>query len=237
VYVSSPSDYFLVNEGYNSLYAYKYGGTTNGYPYILDENGNPSITFDANGNPISSTIKTVNSPAALVNMGSLLPTYTGSLSQRFTYGQFDLNMLFVFSGGNVMRKETIDMSSDAVNNVGISDRYTDLNKNDNTRLYVDFDESIRNYAGTISSQWRNSDANVVDGDYIKLRNISLGYSLPKELTNKIKMASAKFTFQVNNIWYWSAAGNRIDPEVYSANSGIRNLPLPKTFLFGFNLTL
>lgn len=237
VYVSSPSDYFLVNETYNSLYAYKYGGTTNGYPYILDENGNPSITFDANGIPISNTIKTVTSPKALVNMGSLMPTYTGSLSQRFSYDQFELNLLFVFSGGNVMRKETIDMSSDAVNNAGISDRYTDLNTNGNTRLYVDLAESVRNYAGTISSQWRNSDVNVVDGDYIKLRNISFGYNLPKFIANDLKIASAKFTFQFNNIWYWSAAGNRIDPEVYSANSGTRSLPLPKTYLFGFNLTL
>ncbi|MFH6990949.1 SusC/RagA family TonB-linked outer membrane protein [Flavobacterium sp. FlaQc-48] len=237
VYISSPIDYFLENEGYNSLYAYKYGGTTNGYPYILDENGNPSITFDANGNPISTTVKTVTNPDALVNMGSLTPTYTGSLSQRFSYKQFDLNMLFVFSGGNVMRKETIDMSSDAVNLSGIADRYTDSNPNSNTRLFVDLDESVRNYAGTISTQWRNSDVNVVDGDYIKLRNISLGYNLPKTFANKMKIASAKFTFQMNNIWYWSAAGNHIDPEVYSANSGTRNLPLPKTYLLGFNLTL
>ena len=136
-----------------------------------------------------------------------------------------------------MRKETIDMSSDAVNLSGITDRYTDTNRNYNTRLYVDFDESMRNYASTISSQWRNSDVNVVDGDYIKLRNISFGYSLPKSFISKSKVVSAKFTFQVNNLWYWSAAGNRIDPEVYAANSGTRNLPLPKTFLFGFNLTL
>ncbi|OXG05353.1 TonB-linked SusC/RagA family outer membrane protein [Flavobacterium araucananum] len=237
VYISSPGDYFLENEAYNSVYAYKYGGTTNGYPYILDEKGNPSITFDANGNPIATSIKTVTSPDALVNKGSLMPTYTGSISQRFSYKQFDLNFLFVFSGGNVMRKETIDMSSDAVNLSGISERYTDANPNGNTRLFVDLDESVRNYAGTISTQWRNSDVNVVDGDYIKLRNISLGYNLPKSIANKVKMASAKFTFQVNNLWYWSAAGNHIDPEVYSANSGTRNLPMPKTFLFGFNLTI
>ncbi|MFC0777008.1 SusC/RagA family TonB-linked outer membrane protein [Flavobacterium sp. HJSW_4] len=237
VYVSSPIDFFLENERYNSLYAYKYGGTTNGYPYILDENGNPSVTFDANGNPISTAVKTVTSPDALVNMGSLIPTYTGSFSQRFSYNGFDLNFLFVFSGGNVMRKEILDMSSDAVNLSGIADRYTDANPNGNTRLYVDFDESVRNYAGTISSQWRNSDVNVVDGDYIKLRNISFGYNLPKSFTSKSRVASAKFTFQINNLWYWSAAGNRIDPEVYAANSGTRNLPLPKTFLFGFNLIL
>ncbi|MTH17635.1 SusC/RagA family TonB-linked outer membrane protein [Flavobacterium sp. LC2016-01] len=236
-YVGFPGDYFLENEAYNSLYAYKYGGTVNGYPYILDENGNPSITFDASGNPIPTSVKSVNNVAALVNMGSLMPTYTGSLSQRFSYRQFDLNFLFVFSGGNVMRKETIDMSSDLVNLSGITDRYTDTNQNGNTRLYVDLAENVRSYAGTISAQWRNSDVNVVDGDYIKLRNISMAYNLSKAFANKMKIASAKFTFQMNNIWYWSAAGNRIDPEVYSANSGTRNLPSPKTYLLGLNLTL
>lgn len=237
VYVSSPIDYFKIDETYNSLYAYQYGGTVNGYPYVLDENGNPSITFDNNGNPIGTSIKTITNPDALVNMGSLTPTYTGSVSQRFSYKQFDLNFLFVFSGGNVMRKETMDMSIDAVTLNGIADRYTDSNRNDNTRLFVDFDESVRNYAGTISSQWRNSTANVVDGDFIKLRNASLAYNLSKNLANKIKLSSAKLTFQVNNIWYWSAAGNRIDPEVYSANIGTRNLPSPTTYLLGFNLTL
>lgn len=236
-YVSSPTNFFVENDFFNSMYAYQYGGTVNGYPYVLDENGNPSITFDANGNPISTSIKSITNPDALVNVGTLMPTYTGSLSQRFSYKQFDLNFLFVFSGGNVMRKETIDMSSDAVNLSGITDRYTDANPNGNTRLYVDFDESVRNYAGTISSQWRNSTANVVDGDYIKLRNISFGYILPKAFANRISITSAKFTFQMNNIWYWSAAGNHIDPEVYTVNSGTRNLPLPKTYLFGFNLTL
>lgn len=237
VYVGSPINYFKEGEVYNSLYAYQYGGTVNGYPYVLDEKGNPSITFDDNGNPIATSMKTITNADALVNMGTLTPTYTGSLSQRFSYKQFDLNFLFVFSGGNVMRKETIDMSSDAVNLSGIVDRYTDLNRNDNTRLYVDFAENVRTYAGTVSSQWRNSSANVVDGDFIKLRNISLGYNLPKNFANKIKMTSAKFTFQVNNLWYWSAAGNRIDPEVYSANIGTRNLPSPTTYLLGFNLTL
>ncbi|RYG15065.1 MAG: hypothetical protein EOO07_16240, partial [Chitinophagaceae bacterium] len=94
-----------------------------------------------------------------------------------------------------------------------------------------------NNAGNILSLWRNSDANVADADYVKLRNASLSYNLPKSFADKIKISSAKLTFQMNNIWYWSAAGNGIDPETFSLNSGTRNLPLPKTYLFGFNLTL
>lgn len=237
VYISAPADYFFEGDLYNSLYAYHYGGMTNGYPYVLDENGNPSLTFDANGNPNPTSVKSINNPDALVNMGSLMPTYTGSLSQRFSYKQFDLNMLLVFSGGNKMRKETLDLGSDALTNIGITQRYTDANPTANPRLLVDFAENMRNYASTISSQWRNSDINVVDGDYIKLRNVSLSYHLPKSFADKIKISSARFTFQMNNIWYWSAAGNDIDPEVYTANSGTRNMPLPKTYLFGLNLTL
>ena len=236
-YVGFPGDYFFEGQFYNSFYAYQYGGMINGYPYVLDENGNPSLTFDANGNPLPTSVKTINNADALVNMGSLMPTYTGSLSQRFSYKQFDLNMLFIFTGGNKMRKETLDLGSDAITNIGVTQRYTDANPTANPRLWVDYAENMRNYASTISSQWRNSTANVVDGDYVKLRNVSLSYNLPKSFANKIKISSARLTFQMNNIWYWSAAGNDIDPEVYSANSGTRNTPLPKTYLFGFNLTL
>jgi TonB-linked SusC/RagA family outer membrane protein len=239
LYVSSPRDYFFEGEYYNSLYAYRYGGMTNGYPYILDENGNPSLTFDANGNPVPTSVKTVNNANALVNMGSLTPIYSGSLSQRFSYKQFDLNMLLIFSGGNKMRKETFDLGSNDLNNEIITQRYTTANPNGNPRLAVDYAENLlgSNYISTISSQWRNADINVVNGDYIKLRNISFSYNLPKTFVNKVNISSAKFTFQMNNIWYWSAAGNDIDPETYSVNGGSRTLPLPKTYLFGINLTL
>ncbi|WP_245234868.1 SusC/RagA family TonB-linked outer membrane protein [Tamlana crocina] len=237
VYVSSPLDYFIEGETYNSLYAYKHGGITNGYPYVLDENGEPSITFDDDGNPLSNSVRTITSPDALVNMGSLLPKYTGSFSQRFSYKQFELNFLLVFSGGNVMRKDVLSLNSDNLTDMRITDRYTDSQRNNNTRLFVDFDESVRNNASTISTQWINSDVNVVDGDYVKLRNISLAYNLPEYVTKKIKLSSAKMTFQVNNLWYWSAAGNGIDPEVYSPNSGTRGTSLPKTFLVGLNLNI
>ncbi|SOD14493.1 SusC/RagA family TonB-linked outer membrane protein [Pedobacter xixiisoli] len=236
-YVAAPQNYFFEDETFGSLYAYKYGGMINGYPYVLDENGNPSISFDSNGNPIATSIKSsINNSAALVNMGPLTPTYTGSLSQRMSYKQFDLNVLMVFSGGNKLRKDFIDPGETKTTTI-TNTVVTNGQENNLPRLVVDYPENLLNYAGNIISMWRNSDVNVVDADYVKLRNVSLSYNLPQSFANKIKISSAKITFQMNNIWYWSAAGNNIDPETYTSNSATRNIPLPKTYLFGFNLTL
>jgi TonB-linked SusC/RagA family outer membrane protein len=236
-YVAAPSNYFILDQSFNSLFAYRYGGMVNGYPYVLDENGNPSITFDANGNP-TSIRSSINSLDALVNMGTLTPKYTGSLSQRIGYKQFDLNMLFVFSGGNKLRKDFVDPADGKT--VAITSAVTQNGQANNLpRIWVDYPEvaNIINNSSNILSLWRNSDANVADADYVKLRNVSLSYNLPKSFADRIRISSAKLTFQMNNIWYWSAAGNDIDPETFSLNSGTRNIPLPKTYLFGFNLTL
>ncbi|GGE38973.1 SusC/RagA family TonB-linked outer membrane protein [Pedobacter psychrotolerans] len=236
-YVAGPMNYYVEGSAYNSLYAYRYGGITNGYPYFLDQNGNPSLTFDANGNPLPASLKEPNSFDALINMGSLTPIYTGSFSQRVSYGNFELGALLVFSGGNVMRKDVISLDAyDVTDKDVLAQRYTNGNTPSLPRLLVDYAENMISTAGSISKMWRNADINVVKGDYIKLRSVSLSYNLPQEFSKKFKIPSAKFTAQVNNLWYASAAGDDIDPESYSLNSGTRTLQNPKSFVFGLNLT-
>ncbi|WP_207534419.1 SusC/RagA family TonB-linked outer membrane protein [Desertivirga arenae] len=235
-YIVSPTDYFEVNTTYNSLYAYRFGGIQDGYPYFLDESGNPTIQFDANGKPIPTTVKSINKLEALERMGSLVPTYTGSLSQRFRYSSFELGMLFVFSGGNVMRGDVLGLAQAVTTDMERINRYSDANSTTQIRPYVDYADNMLTYATTISSMWERSNMNILKGDYIKLRNISLSYSIPNTLTKRVGLSSARLTAQANNLWYKSAAGDDIDPEVYSANSGTRNIPLPKSFLFGFNLS-
>lgn len=235
-YVSSPTDYYIEGNSYNTLYAYKYGGMVNGYPYFLDENGIATTTFDANGNPNVSSVKTVNNFGGLVKMGTLTPTYTGSFSQRVAYKQFELGALLVFSGGNVMRKDVMSLNSNDVSDIDITQRYTNGATPATPRLLVDYAENMVNSASVISTMWENADVNVVKADYIKLRNVSFSYNLPQQLVRKAHVASAKLTAQVNNLWYASAAGDDIDPESYTVNTGTRTLQNPKSFLFGFNLT-
>lgn len=235
-YVVSPSTYYIEGSAINTLYAYRYGGITNGYPYFLDENGKATLDFDASGNPVVSSAKIVNNFAGLVNMGSLTPTYTGSFSQRVAYKSFEMGALIVFSGGNVMRKDVLNLSSNEITDVDMNQRYKNGVTPSTPRLLVDYAENMINSASNISTMWRNADVNVIKGDYLKLRNVSLSYNLPQTFTRKIHVSSAKLTGQVNNLWYLSAAGDDIDPESYSVNSGTRTLQNPTSFVFGFNLT-
>lgn len=235
-YVGAPQNYFEEGTDYNTLYAYRYGGMVNGYPYFLDENGKATLEFDANGIPIVASSKEVNNLAGLVKMGTLIPTYTGSFSQRISYKNFDLNALFIFSGGNVMRKDVTSLSSNEISDQDITQRYKNGNTPELPRLLVDYSEAMTNRASSISTMWQKADVNVVKADYIKLRSISLGYNVPKQLLKRLNIPSAKFTAQVNNLWYASAAGDDIDPESFSLNSGTRTLQNPKSFVFGINLT-
>lgn len=235
-YVNSPSTYYTEGTDYNALYAYRYGGMINGYPYFLDENQKATLDFDATGNPIVASSKEINNYPALVNMGTLIPTYNGSFSQRVSYKNFDLSALFVFSGGNVMRKDVTPLGSNDINDLDITQRYKNGITPELPRLFVDYSEAMINRASSISTMWQKADVNVVKADYVKLRSISLGYNLPKAFIKKFNIPSAKFTAQVNNLWYASAAGDDIDPESYSLNSGTRTLQNPKSFVLGINLT-
>jgi len=235
-YVSSPQTYYTEGTDYNTLYAYRYGGMVNGYPYFLDENGRATLEFDATGTPIVSTSRDINNYAALVSMGSLTPTYNGSFSQRISYKNFDLSALLVFSGGNVMRKDVTPLGSNDISDLDITQRYKNGITPELPRLYVDYSEPMLQRASSISTMWQKADVNVVKADYVKLRSISLSYTLPKAFIKRFNIPSAKFTAQVNNLWYASAAGDDIDPESYSLNSGTRTLQNPKSFVLGINLT-
>jgi len=236
-YVASPMDYYIEGSAYNALYAYRYGGMVNGYPYFLDQNGKASLTFDSSSNPVPTSVSEPNSFGALINMGSLTPLYNGSFSQRASFKDFELAALFIFSGGNVMRKDVMSLSDYNLTGADITtQRYKNGSSTDLPRLLVDYAENMINSSGSISRMWQFSDVNVLKGDYIKLRSISLSYNLPQDFIKKYKIPTARFTAQVNNLWYASAAGEDIDPESYALNTGTRTLQDPRSFVFGLNLT-
>lgn len=232
-YVSAPSNYFFEGQALNSLMAYRYAGMTDGYPYFYDENDELNVTFGDDGLPTNA--QSINSPDALVNMGSLIPKYTGSFTQRIRYKAFDLSAMFVFSGGNKLRLDVVDINSDELITDNLVNRWSAQTVTDFPRLLIDYPDDRLSYARNSSTMWQNADIHVRDGDYVKLRNIALGYSLPAQLVRRAGLRGVKLTAQINNLWYWSAVGRGIDPEFYSANGGTRTLPSPKSLLMGLSV--
>lgn len=101
LFILSPTNYLWQGTSYNTLWAYTYSRTVNGYPVIKDENGNEMATFDEQGNVTSvTTSSSLKGTAALRNMGTLTPTYNGSLNLHVGWRGLELNAFFVYAGGN-----------------------------------------------------------------------------------------------------------------------------------------
>jgi len=233
-YVSAPSNYFFANTIYNSLYVYKYAGMTDGYPIFLDEKGNPNVTFDANGTP---TILGINSPLAIQRAGSLTPTFNGSFNQTIRYKSFELGAMFIFYGGNKLRRDVLDLSGTTQTDVDLVNRWTESNPNTTIpRLELDYPNVLKPSALTLSSLYRYADIQVASASFVRLRNISFSYAVPKSFLKKLSLQQVKITAQANNPFLWAAAGDDIDPETYSLNSGTRNLNTPKSYLLGLAVT-
>ncbi len=235
-YITSPSNYFKKGTSYNTLWAYRLGRVVNGYPVILDADGNEMVQFDSNGNVSDLThASTLKGTDALVNMGTVTPKYNGSLGLNLRYKDFEVNALFVYAGGNKLRLDVADLSESGytMRSIHILDRWTQANT-EGVRLYLDMDEVGRQYASDFSSWWKYSDQQVRDADYLKLRSINLAYNMPRSICRMLRFNTLRLTIQVNNLFYKSKVGNDIDPESYGLSSGSRIVNQPRTFAIGLS---
>lgn len=231
--VGAPANYFEKDVAYNTLYAYKYGGMTDGVPYFINEKGESNVTFDANGIP--TAIKDITSIDAVVNMGVLTPTYNGSFTQQIAFKGFELSAMMIFSGGNKLRKDVTGLYNQTAMDEDIIWRSKTGETTELPKFAMDYPATRVNEVTTLSSLWANADIHVRKADYMKLRNVSLSYNVTNSLTRLMHVNGIKLTAQANNLWYWSAAGDDIDPETFSPNSGTRSLQIPKSYVFALKV--
>ena len=232
-YARNPLRYYKQGDDFNSLYAYRYKETTNGYPIYLDENGNPNTTFDANGVP---TIKDIINEDALVRLGTMNPTFNGALSLQLRYKAFELGTMFIYAGGHKLRKDSYSINQESETHRDITQRWTAANPTDMPRMSFDYPATLRRTANTVNTLWQFGDNHVVNADYIKWRNVLFSCYIPKDICEKLRLQEAKITAQLNNLLTWCAAGDDIDPETYHLNSGSRALPVATAAFFGISFS-
>lgn len=173
--------------------------------------------------------------------GNTLPTWYGGWGNNFMYKGFDLYVFLQFSGGNKIyngTKATVsDMrqwnnSKDVLNNY-----WSPENKNATYPLPV-YGDNYSNGSYYPISDW------VEKGDYLRLKNISLGYTFN---TNKWKKAlgvsSLRLYTQIQNLFVITGYTG-MDPEVLSNTKNYtlaggtdkNTLPQARTYTFGVNIS-
>ncbi len=208
-----------------SLFSYRYAG--------LNPKDGRVLVYNREG----EKVKNVSSVDDLVYSGTRIPKYTASLKNTFSYRNFDLSFMFVFYGGHVMR----DVISTYMN----GDPGTNINRKAINHWRKPGDENIPNVAPAFNTNiyyrqaqtWYAADVHVKKADYIKLRDVSLTYNVPKSFLSRFSLNSATLTCQISNLWWWAANGD-IDPEAYTIGSygrGMLTLPHPTTCTFGLSL--
>ena len=219
------------------------GAPANSFWYFnynkLDENGNATIK-KANGDII--VLDGTRYPGDLfkledlVKAGTINPIYSGSITNTFNYKNLLLSFMFIGNGGHVLLNDSyngrlIDYRVPTNINSDIArawkksgdENTTDIPKIHTSEYYSEDEEYIT----------RTSTKNIIDGDYLKLREVILTYSLPKKILNPIKINHMQFNLRANNLFYIAKNKKGIDPE--SHGMGERYFPVKQSYSLGITI--
>jgi TonB-linked SusC/RagA family outer membrane protein len=222
----------LVQGGYrvgypvNSLYSFQYKGLNNlGQPQWLKADGT-----------LSTVALTGSDMNAIVYSGGTDPINNIALTNEVYYKGFSLNILAVYFGGQYLRGVYPEIYAGGLGYSGgpsyLLDSWTPGNTTTIVPGYGQY--SPGTYPGTSvtpSNHLRYSDTFVYSGDFIKIRNVTLGYQLPAKLAHKLGSKGVGLRFQLNNPKsLWVNNDVNIDPET----GGARTLT---SYVFGLNFNL
>ena len=91
-----------------------------------------------------------------------------------------------------------------------------------------------------SKNWVCSDIYIQDGSYLRLKNLTLGYTLPRQMTRKIGLDRFRVFGMAENLFTWTRYWG-FDPEIGSGSTSLGVdygvYPQARTFTVGFNITL
>lgn len=173
--------------------------------------------------------------------GPTEPTITGGFNNTLTYKNWRLNIFITYSFGNKIRLDPVfaaaysDMSAmpkEFKNRWAVpgDEAHTDIPAIASMRQYID-DNSLA-YA---YNAYNYSTARVADGGFIRLKDVSLTYDLPKKFLSKIGLSTASLKLDATNLLllYSDKKLNGQDPEF--VNSGGVATPMPKQFTFTLRL--
>lgn len=170
-------------------------------------------------------------------VGSPIPTYFGGLNNTFSYGPFTLNVFFNFAGGNKIYHAMRNLNARAVpfnqQLAEVADFWTEDNPSNKI-------PRASQGGNTTFLATRVSTNYLEDGKYLRLKNVSLSYDLPRNFLSKMNISDATVSISGTNlVTFTNYTG--LDPEASSTESllsgGLDYTPYPSTRFYSFSLQL
>ncbi|MBT2619779.1 MULTISPECIES: SusC/RagA family TonB-linked outer membrane protein [Chryseobacterium] len=165
-----------------------------------------------------------------VNLGNSVPKYTFGLTLNMNYKNFDLMVFAQGQAGNKIFQGLRRLDIQEANyQTSILDRWTGEGTS-NTVARVTRDDLNQNYT-------RMSDYYLQKGDYLRIKLVQVGYTLPKNISETIGASKVRFYVTAENLVTFTKYTG-YDPEIAGADTfGIDRAfyPQARTFLFGANV--
>ena len=223
---------FLRGKGksYYNLYLFDYAGVdpeTGGELYWKN-------TTDSEGNVTGRELTSNFAEANQYEMGDALPDMTGGLRTTFRWKGLDLNIQTAFQiGGKQWDGASANMYDPGRTGFTVSD---DLIRNTWTPENPNAEFPMLMYGGTWQFPASNVNALYRDASYFSLKNLNIGYTLPKKWTSKLSIESLRIFFNADNLCFVSAHDG-FDPRMgFSSMNGFQ-FPQARTFTFGITLNM
>ena len=152
------------------------------------------------------------------------PKWIGTVSTSFNYKGFDLSAdLYISHGGTIYNPylTTFENGGDlTAKRNGIRRNYWTQNNPSNEAPAPNMTQAPA-YISSLGYQ---------DASYVRLRNVTFGYTFPRTLISKAYMQSLRLYMTLSNFW------TKTDVQAYGPEQTPGDYPEPRTVLFGLNVT-
>jgi TonB-dependent starch-binding outer membrane protein SusC len=211
----------------------------------VDPADGSAIYLDRNGNQ-TKILNVTAGTGDKVAVANVNPDFTGGFTNNFRYKNFELNTLFTFqSGGNIWDnsgKRSMNFISDWQIYKFMQGNY--WRKPGDVAKYPRL--TITNQGGVTNPWDNNTNLQVYDASFVRLKELSVAYYFPKTFLSKFKISSAKAFIAGYNLLLFTKypvgdpEGGRDSEDAgarnQSQNANFLNVPQARSLSFGLNVT-
>ncbi|MCJ8165685.1 TonB-dependent receptor [Pontibacter sp. E15-1] len=190
--------------------------------------------YDDSGNFVQDTVTNSYNKATRVYTGTTTPKFAGGIRNTVVYKDFTLSAFMNFVYGNKVynyNRELFDADGayPTYNSMVLQDGWSRWEKEGDVATHP---KAVLN--GNRASN-KTSSRYLEDGSYLRLRNITLSYSLPEAVAGRLRSEGIRVFVSGDNLWTWTDFSG-IDPEV-DLTSGYSSTRYPgsKKLMFGVNI--